>query len=201
MNTQDIAVQLPQSEVAALVEPYQGTIQRCLRHGWDMWERLRDLAPDLFKPLKKRTRASFVHDHVCDQVRQSFNGVDGVVVSEKRGVLLLTIAERVDIRFKKLDKKGRARNIITKQQANLAAQMRMPGFTEAMKLTAGYQLNELQTEMTNYLITYQRGRNLIWAFPLLGTEVEVIPLFPQDERATRRRVSPKRTKGTGNSSD
>ncbi len=79
----------------------------------------------------------------------------GVRVEDRRGFPELVIDNRFVLRFKKLDKHGRSRNILTPaQRAWLDAQMILPDMPpEAKRLIAGYVLDALGTQIERMLVT------------------------------------------------
>ena len=39
-------------------------VWQCIRSGWNAWTEFGEAAPDLRAPLSKRSRATFVYDHI-----------------------------------------------------------------------------------------------------------------------------------------
>lgn len=133
--------------------PYKEALRECIEAGFNAWRELGRLAMQLRIPLDARARASFIFCHIVFVVRQRFSDVPGVRLMEKRGFPELVIKGRFVIRFKKLDKKGRARNASTKQTRLWYGQFDLPDMPpEAVKLVAGYVLDLLGTEIERVLV-------------------------------------------------
>lgn len=157
-----------------VLTPYLEAIGDCLYVGFHRWKQGGQAAPELFAPLSARTRSCFVYDHICYEVIRRFTGVDKVRWTVDKGFLVLIIEDALVVRFKKLDRRGRVRYIPTHQSTMYFLQEELPGFPlGVLRLNAGYQLNELQTDIANMLITYQVGRDVEWSFPVLQTTVEI----------------------------
>ena len=160
--------------VKNVLNPYLQTIGDCLYVGFHRWKQGGQAAPELFGPLSARTRSCFVYDHICHEVIRRFTGIEKVRWSVDKGFLVLIIEDTVVVRFKKLDRRGRVRYIPTHQSTMYFLQEELPGFpSQVLRLNAGYQLNELQTEIANMFITYQKGSDVEWSFPVLQTTIEI----------------------------
>jgi hypothetical protein len=130
------------------------------------------------------------------RVRAYFGKIDGITFIENRGWTLVGVDGRVLLRFKKLGKDKRSSNYPTAQQQKFAFQFELPGFPpEAARLTVGYQLNNLQTEIERILVTYPNGKQLHWDFEVLPqTSERTVIKLPQIEVPVERvKVRPKFT--------
>ena len=137
-----------------LVKPYVQTLSNCIRAGFHAWKALAKQAPDLHLPLDNRCRAMFIYCHIVHNVRAAFDQVPDVAVVHRRGFTELVIRNRAVVRFKKLDKKGRASTIPTKQARLWFQQLALPGMSDARsRLVAGYVLDLLGTDIERTLIT------------------------------------------------
>jgi hypothetical protein len=170
-------------EVRELLMPYLGKIREAITSAWEAWESLGMVAPLLKLPLVSRTRANFLYDHITFNIRVKFEGVADAEIIETRGFLELRIKGIHVLRFKKLDGKGRSRNIMTQRQRSwFAIQYQLFGSKEpleSIRLIAGYQLNLLGTELTGMLITKPSGVCRIdWAFPIPEPEATAVLQMP-----------------------
>ena len=136
----------------------------CIQGGWDKWRELGRRAPDLQIPLNASTRALIVHNHITDLARKEFADDPAVHVGDNRGFLILTIEEKMVVRFKKYRNKSfKTSNIPTRQQLQFAYQLQLPGMPpEATRLVAGYLLDELQTSIETIAVTCSIGPDLQW---------------------------------------
>jgi hypothetical protein len=102
--------------------------------------------------------------------------------------------------FKKLDNKGRSRNILTRAQRNwFEQQLTLPEMPrEAEKLIAGYVLDELGTEIERVLVTYPTSVSSVqWLLGLgdtdEGTNILEMPRTPSAPKAPSIRSTKRRT--------
>jgi hypothetical protein len=176
-----------------LLAPYLASVRTCITAGWNAWKEFGDVAPGLRVPLSKRSRASFVYDHIASSVRSQFDGMDAVSLRDKGGFLTLEIEgdeSRAILRFKKLDRAMRGRNYQTRQQVLFSLQLTLPGWpADATRLVAGYQLDAPEVEIDQHLITCPIGREVNWFFGIDeqggGRVVQIpsasTPMVPQKE--------------------
>src|SRR5215210_6971317 len=137
-------------EAQAILYPQRAKqLAACIQGSWGKWEELGRRAPDLQIPLNASARALIVHNHITDLARKEFADDPGVHIGDNRGFLILTIEEKVVVRFKKYRNNNfTTSNIPTRQQLQFAYQHQLPGMPqEATKLVAGYLLDELQTSI------------------------------------------------------
>ena len=165
-----------QAEAKGLLAPYVAIIRKAMDEGWNRWEELGNGASHLKHPLLARTRANFISDHIAHFIDQRFRGDKHALVTKDRGFLLLNIRGKLLIRFKKLDKNGRSRNILTKQQRLFAFQRPLPGLEDETRLTAGYRLDELQIGIQDVLITCPVGKEMRWMYTIEAPAAMVMPL-------------------------
>ena len=176
---------LSAEDAKTLLDPYLATVRSCIEGGWQAWKKLSEVAPDLSAPLSKRSRASFVYDHISAKVKAAFDGSNAVSIQEKRGFLTLEIEgpdARAILRFKKLDKDKRGHNYQTGQQVLFTLQLKLPGWpAHATRLVAGYQLDTPEVDIHQFLITCPVGRDVEWFFAIdeeSGGKVVKIPSAP-----------------------
>lgn len=185
-----------------MIAPYQDDLYQCLQAGIRAWHLLKERASDLYVPLKRRTRACFIYDHVCNEAYHRFDGKPGIRIDNAYKFPMVIIKDLVAVRFKKADQFLRTSNIRTRQQQKLfgGRQMVFPFLQDVPTLSpfrasAVYQLDDVTEEMTGSFITHQIGRELIWSFPLLGTVIEVapytLPLTEQPE-GPKPKITPKK---------
>lgn len=179
----------PRTEDGArkLLAPYLAGLRGAMEDGWKAWVELGDKLPSARLPLRSRTRANFVYDHIAANAVARFGKDPKVRISESRGFLQLLIDRKYILRFKKLDRKRRSRNISTGQQRLwFNVQMSLPEMpAEAVRLIAGYQLNPFGTEFEDILVTRPANGRIDWAFSIPdssaegGVVVQIRPVEPK----------------------
>jgi hypothetical protein len=171
------------------LQPYLPQLRECIQYGFDAWIAFGLKAPELKACLCARTRASFIYDHIISRVRVVFSSARRVRIVDRRGFPELVIRNRYVIRFKKLDSKGRSRNILTRQQKLwFEQQLSLPEMPPAAeKLVAGYVLDMLGTEIERVLVTCPKDASQIeWMINLSdGDGASNIVPMPTSPRAPK----------------
>jgi hypothetical protein len=188
---------LSAEDAKTLLKPYLDLTRDCITGGWQAWKKFSEVAPDLVAPLSKRSRASFVYDHIAFAVQSKFDGLNAVSVRDKGGFLTLEIEgdeANALLRFKKLDGKMRGRNYQTRQQVLFTLQLTLPGWpADATRLVAGYQLDTPEVDIDQLLITCPIGRKVEWYFGIDEGEGKVVQI-PSAPSAPAAPFVPKETK-------
>ena len=118
-------------------------------------------------------------------VRQNLDGNSRVAMTTRGRMLRLVVDGRVLIRFKKLDDALRARNVHTDSQRLDYFQLWLPGMEEAKltKLTFGYRLNEMATEILGrYLTCPKSWEENHWSAALDEPASDAMPLFTRSDQ-------------------
>ena len=111
-----------------------------------------------------RTRANILYDLMVDQARREFRGIrDAELIEPPSGVTLLTIRDKVCIRFKKLDDDGLPSNYPTPAAKDWENGEDLPGIPSSLqRLSLGYRLNKLQTAVRDVLISNSLAGRLLY---------------------------------------
>lgn len=165
--TQPIAA----DEANQLLSPHLRDISDCIDRGWKRWRALLALDTELGIIISNRSRASLVHDFIRYEAVSAFDSDPRVVVSESRGFVLLTFAEKIVIRFKKFrDGSLRTSGVPTQQSREYASQV-LPGMEELTHLVAGYLPDEAGLDLDRAAITCTLDKDQLWVLELdLGIE-------------------------------
>ena len=165
------------------LRPYLSILRECISAGWAGWDRFGEIAPTLRLPLGKRSRASYIYDHIVAAATKRFASIPRVRIADNRGFLELLVGGRYVIRFKKLNRRRLSSNIPTRQQIEwFSVQLELPGMpADAVRLIVGYQVNLLGTEIADILVTRPLGGKVAWAFSIsdAGDITNVVP-FPTE---------------------
>jgi hypothetical protein len=212
---------LLQSQVEEILKPYFTTFAECFRGGMADYS---TKYTDTRIVHSARTRANIFRDHVVDHARRNFEGKEFArPVETPNGLFCIEIDGkgsgidgRLLIRFKKLNKKLLASNVLTKQAADFNEQkdvfsqpVQMPLFDGLSKvefslptnLNAGYIPNELWTGLEGMFVTCPNGKRSIAWFANIGDSTSAdrqgclipLPIETTVEESARQRV---RVKGT-----
>jgi hypothetical protein len=172
---------LNESEVAELLRPHYDRLWRC---GALPFIKYKEKYPD--QPIHHpRTSASIVHDLMVHQARVEFDGVRGARIldlAHPYNRTFLEIRERALIRFKKLDENKQPRNYQTDFVRDYDEDNDLPGIPpKAHRLTLGYRLNPLRTEVLDVLITSYLGNRLEFDIELYIPDQKIISIAHADQ--------------------
>lgn len=172
------------------IAPYAERLRACIVHGYEMWQEFGKVAGHLRAPLDGRTRACFINRHIVASVGATFADDHSVRVVDARGFVELVILKaRMIIRFKKLDKNGQSRNILTPSQRLWFEQnVQLPEMPpRATRLIAGYVLDEITANLSRVLVTMPDGpSSVMWRIELPeagGASILEMPSKPQTPKA------------------
>jgi hypothetical protein len=176
---------IPKDDAETIFKPYFQDLSEIINGAWTAWEEFQKVAPDLWMPLRARTRANFIYDHIVHRATEKFDNQEskskGIGLEEKRGFLLIHIANKLTIRFKKFrGKKWQVSNVQTMQQVLFSLQLDIPGLPKSTRVVVGYKLNELQTAIDQLAITCRSGEQLEWVIEIPDASAgNVISITPQ----------------------
>jgi hypothetical protein len=189
---------LTKTQAEKILEPYLQLFWECVTKAWE--EYVTKYA-HVRQTHSARSRASVIHDHMIEFAKKFFEGIEGVYISQKRGLTTIIIRDQLQARLKKLDRNKRSRNINTQQSFLFKAQLDLPGIESTLThLDIGYMLNHLQTAIEAVYVTCPTGKNLAWWMELNGStkgQGTVVPIAPAPSAphvaaAAKRRVTPKK---------
>jgi hypothetical protein len=158
-----------------ILAPQLDLVGLCLFNAWDKLKAETALAV----PVKPRTRANLVYDYAVAEAWRLLDGREGLTLTDQRGFLLVTIDERLLLRFKKY-RKGLMTSGIATGQAQLFAfqQLTLDGMPPMTNIVAGYVLDEFQREIARVAITCRVGSRLIWAIDIPRPDAGVVIPIP-----------------------
>ena len=187
-------IPLPTKEQAEeIVKPIKEALREAIKSAVDDWASLYGNARHI---LGARSQSSILHDHIAHHARALLACVPGVKTFTRRGIFTIAV-ESADIRIKKLDGKLRSNNVRTNQQAKYSLQLKLDGFPNLPRLTAGYVLDDLRIALAQAVVTLQVGRTVRYAVPLTEESGQtILPFQRADETptTTRKRVRAKTVK-------
>ena len=193
--------QLPlptKEEAEVIVEPIRDVIRQALSNAV---ARIGPSFREVLHILSPRSQSSIIHDHIVHHAKSLLAAIPGIKTFKQRGIFTVAIEESADLRFKKLDGKLRASNVRTKQSSLYSLQLRLNGFADLPRLTAGYRLDHLRMALDRAVVTLQVGRSVRYVIPLTGSSGQQVMPFPNPvappalpaRRRVRAKLFPKRS--------
>src|SRR5579862_5340370 len=84
MKSQSVTISLPdnylsEEDAKKILEPHLDVLTNCFKAAWQKWQRFStdSSTADLRYPLSPRTRACFIYDHICHEIKHQFNEISG----------------------------------------------------------------------------------------------------------------------------
>lgn len=162
------------------MEDFEKVFVECVKSGWHRWREMGDKDPSIRYDLGNRSRATIVNDFICKEIQRRFAVIPGTNQLRVHGINALDLGNGIVTRIKKVDNHYRSSNIRTQHNERYMLQLSLPDLPpEATRLIVGYQLNDLETEIKDIVVTCPDGRRLLWYYSLLdGAAPQELP-FPQ----------------------
>jgi hypothetical protein len=191
---------MTKEHVEKAIAPFAASLRECIDYGYEKWMEFGERAGDLRAPLDGRARACFINRHIVAKVSAVFADNNAVRVVDVRGfVELVLLKSRLILRFKKLDKNGLSRNILTSaQRLWFEEHAKLPHMPErAVKLIAGYVLDDITANLSRVLVTMPNGPSSVMFKIELpetgGATLLEIPRTPQNPKAPNVRSRKRKT--------
>jgi hypothetical protein len=201
---------LSRVECRDILSPHLTTLEQCFAVAWTRWTAWLAALDGSPTDVSARTRANALHDFIAKEAEVRFMGAKGVQVKRKRGLLVITIADRVAIRFKKFRGKTLrfARNA-TRQTAAFDSQQLVltdDALQPMTLLVAGYLLDGLESGIDTIAVTCSVDGDHFWA-PIQVTGADTVQTAPArqlpttDPTAAKPGVRSKRAKPAAENSE
>lgn len=190
-------------DAKVLLEGIHQDIVNSIQNGFGDWLKLREFSntfgggPINYKP---RTKAGLIHDHIEKYVRSNFEGKEGVIVDDFKGVFGLNVNDELFIRFKKMDKEYSVKNLYTNQHIRYMKQFPIDGFPEKPTfLFAGYIPDRTWSNIKGIYVACWIGNVLEWVdeFGKYSTEQMIINFDNKNKDVDLFKVIEKRIKVKG----
>jgi hypothetical protein len=139
-------------------------------------------------PISSRTRAGILHDFTVRRLGSRWP--DRMLEAQRR--TLLRLRPDILLQVKKLDEDRLPQNYPTPTAQMFASQLSLAGLPPATRLTLGYRLNSLGTDLREITVLCTRNlRRATWYYDLtdLAAPIKQLPLPVQP---TKRRLTAKR---------
>lgn len=110
-----------------------------------------------------RAMKSCIYSHAETKAMAREASVPGLHCLDVRGLKLINFRDQVIFRLKSVDADGNHRNFQTKQQRDYDYQLPLEGLPDpAVRLVAGYELDEAGAGLKRVLIARKLGRDIVW---------------------------------------
>lgn len=172
---------LTQAEAEAQLRPYLERLNKCIQGGWDAWKSDYQAKHPILSP---RARAAIVYDEIVHRAMTEFPATDHVKPVRTANSFWLYVGDMLTIRFKKIRKNGRCSNVRTQlqmcflAQAQVEAQMQLPGMPVGTLVHAGYTLDPLQQNVASKAIVCQHLYRVLWRIDLTDTLAQAVEMQP-----------------------
>jgi hypothetical protein len=177
---------LNQAEAESLLEPHMLNISAPVYAAWRDWEAL---PPEDRRPLTPRTRANWLFDHTVDHAKTTLDRPPTYTLTEQPGFLVVTVEDRVAIRYKKLDEELGISGIRTGQFRLWHEQIPLDGLHGLTHLVAGYQVTEFG-RLSGVMVVCMKGYRVLWHLDAPPAPSQVVT-FPTPSEPPATRVLPK----------
>ena len=151
-----------EDDVRQFLADYLDILRDCIKTGFYRYFKLPD---DVLNDMIPRSRAMIIHTFIIREAERRFEGFPGVHVLNVRGLFLVNF-ERLQIRFKKINRKLQSRNVLTRQTIAYAYQDTLPGISPAVNLIAGYLPDKFHTDIESLALVCPDGTQYRWFIPL-----------------------------------
>lgn len=151
-------------------------IHRCVHEGFKDYKKIK-----LGFTRRKGTVASVIWEKVTDRLIAEFDEHDGAVILDDDDTRTYVFEDKIALRFKKSDENKMSKNYPTSQALLFHDGLKAPnllGFEDIQRAEIAYNLNELETEITDLSIVARKGSNLLWDIPIHASSENVHKLPP-----------------------
>lgn len=162
-----IADPMGREQCQLLLTPHLSVLELCFTEAWARWTKWLATLEGAPTDLSPRTRANALHDFITTEAETRFAGQSKVRVKRKRGLLVITIDDRIVIRFKKFRNKTLkvARNATQQTIAFDSQQLQLSNdIVQPMThLVVGYLLDSLDSGIATVAVTCSVDGAHFWA--------------------------------------
>lgn len=146
----------------AVLAPYHERLARVVHTAWERWTTAPDAAFD------RRARAAAVWCYMKSEAQLLFEDDPAVKTIEGNNTFLLIVADRLVVRFKKMDEHGASRNVETNLQCSFRdelGEIKMEGIPARLpRVEVGYVLNRLEDGIREVRVSAPRRRGTAWSY-------------------------------------
>lgn len=165
---------VPRKEIVQpIIDRHREPIVAAVLGAWNDWLK----SPRIGIWRCKRSRATFVWEQIIERAHIEFNGSPNVRIINGHETFKFLLEEQVLFRFKKGDEAGLSVNVPT--QLALAFHdhdQNLLGLDDVQRVEVLYQLNWLETEISDVIVVGRDKHVVVWSYSLLDSAEGVVPL-------------------------
>lgn len=156
--------------------PYAQRLYECISYGYSDYIEYDSPRGHIHNETVK---ANLIRSYIIHRVKQLLVEDSSIRLVENNKMLLLIIADRIAVRFKRLDEHLKSKNVKTKNVIDFRLHKLEVEGTELISLDAGYRLNNLRSEIEEIYFVCPDGDKNRWKLSAtdLSVQKQVIELF------------------------
>lgn len=183
------------AEANEILKPYYAGLIKCLDKCMEESNTLCDIFSNEYPAnFKNRTKGSFIADRLKVHLTKEFGADSNIRFVEIRGALGIVVAEKLVIRFNKMDEKFRVSiNKKTKSSNKYLNQLPIEGIEDLTYVWGGFNPDKIWSKILGYYLTCSNG-NLNWQYDMGRDNVAQQLSLEIPAKQTPKRVKPKKRK-------
>jgi hypothetical protein len=170
---------LRRDDAHKLLKDFYDDFTSAATHGLNQ---LASIPPAIRGPLKPRTLANVLNDHIVENAIRLFDSSPGWKINQDFDGTFFVFGERAALRFKKVEGAQSPSNVRTDRQVDIGYQMEVVGIQSATYINIGYEVNQTWTGLKSVSLSCFRGASLVWSIPI-SEQIEAF-LFDHEGNAT-----------------
>ena len=158
---------VPRKEIVQpIIDKHREAIVTVVHGAWQDW--IASPHPGIWR--QSRSRANFVWEQMIERAHLSLDQYSGVHIIEGHATYKFLIDDTVLFRFKKGDETGLSANVPTQHAlAFHDHDQDLLGLPEIHRVEVVYQLNQLETEISDVIIVARDEDAVVWSYSLLDS--------------------------------
>jgi hypothetical protein len=171
---------IEKEEAKELLKPYAQKFYDAVQGGFDDYKQ-NDLGQAHIH--NKTTKANLVRSYVLHRIKQIVAQHPDLKLREQKRMFAVLIADKVIVRFKKLNDAYRSANIKTKQSQAFRNRSLVFQGLDALPVDAGWRVDQFYGEIEDVHFVCPNGAGNLWRIPLedLAIQKKQSVVFPMQE--------------------
>ncbi len=136
--------------------------------------------------MYNRTKATVMHNLICERLKTELGSTDGVRVFEEYESVSIVMDNKVLLRFKKLKKDGLPSNIRTRRSSDWDAQLLQmklfPEYPDMACIDWGYVVDSTWSEIKSLKVMCRINANIQWEYLVRTSTLQVATSLPFPEQ-------------------